>query len=66
MPKSLEIEGFVFYFFSNESNEPCHTHVRKGDGIGKIWLEPEISIAYFEGFNPREVKKINQIVFANF
>jgi hypothetical protein len=22
MPKSLEIEGFVFYFFSNESNEP--------------------------------------------
>lgn len=34
------IEGFSFYFFSNENNEPRHVHVRKGDGMAKFWLDP--------------------------
>ncbi len=66
MPKSLEEDGFIFFFYSNEGNEPCHTHVRKGDAVGKIWLEPEMANAYFEGFNTKEIKRINQIVIANF
>jgi hypothetical protein len=66
MPKPLEEGRFVFYFYSNEGNEPCHTHVRKGDGVGKIWLEPDLATVYFEGFSSKEIKRINQIVFDNF
>ncbi len=35
-----DIEGFAFYFYSNENNEPMHVHVRKGSGMLKFWLEP--------------------------
>ncbi len=31
MPKSLlDFMGYVFYFWSNERNEPIHIHVSKG------------------------------------
>lgn len=38
-PKAFKnsIEGFTFYFFSNENSEPMHVHVRKGDGMAKFW-----------------------------
>jgi hypothetical protein len=40
MPTLLNIEGFRFYFFSNEGTEPAHVHVEKGDGTAKFWLNP--------------------------
>jgi hypothetical protein len=36
MPTLLVIEGFRFYFFSNERREPPHVHVRRGDGVAKL------------------------------
>jgi len=36
-------KGIRFYFYSNENNEPPLIHVSKGD---KIWLYPEVEIAY--------------------
>jgi len=46
-PKVIKnrIEGFAFYFFSNENNEPMHVHVRKGDGMAKFWIEPSVLLA---------------------
>ena len=46
-PKAIKpnIEGYAFYFFSNENNEPAHVHVRKGDGLVKYWLEPSVALA---------------------
>jgi hypothetical protein len=40
-PKAIkpDIEGYAFYFFSNENNEPMHVHVPKGDGLVKYWLD---------------------------
>jgi hypothetical protein len=32
MPTVLVVEGFRFFFFSNEGFEPAHIHVEKGDG----------------------------------
>jgi hypothetical protein len=40
MPTLLRVEGFRFFFFTNESQEPPHVHVRKGDGLAKLWLTP--------------------------
>jgi hypothetical protein len=61
-PTVLFIHGFRFYFYSNESDEPIHVHVGKGDANGKIWLEPKIEIAYMHGFSNREINQIIKIV----
>lgn len=48
MPTIAVIEGYRFFFFSNEGNEPPHVHVEKADGYGKLWLEP-VALAYSTG-----------------
>ncbi|MEO8762367.1 MAG: DUF4160 domain-containing protein, partial [Bacteroidia bacterium] len=30
MPIVLRVNGYIFWFYSNENNEPAHIHVRKG------------------------------------
>ena len=45
MPTVLRSQGFRFFFYSNEGNEPMHIHVTKAEANGKIWMEPGIEIA---------------------
>ena len=47
MPKVFEINGFKFFFFSNEGNplEPCHIHVRKSGCLAKLWITDKVDIA---------------------
>jgi hypothetical protein len=40
VPTVLRADGYRFFFFSNEGNEPPHIHVERGDGHAKFWLEP--------------------------
>lgn len=64
-PKAIkpDIEGYAFYFFSNENNEPMH--VRKGDGLVKYWLEP-VSLADDNGrMKVQEVRRSEELVKAN-
>jgi hypothetical protein len=42
LPTILIINGFRFFFYSSDRYEPAHVHVEKGEGIGKIWLEPNL------------------------
>ena len=63
MPTVLNKDGFRFFFYSDEGNEPAHIHVKKGDAEGKIWLEPKSKIAYLNGFTNAEIKQITVIVF---
>ena len=62
MPTLLLQDGYRFFFYSNENNEPAHIHVKKGDGEGKIWLEPALRIGWIHGFTNREENAILQIV----
>ncbi len=62
MPTILIVDGFRFFFYASDQNEPCHIHVNKGDGIGKIWLSPQISIQYLNYFTKTEERKILDIV----
>ncbi len=62
MPKIYEQNGYRFFFYSAEGNEPCHVHVKKGEGDGKIWLEPELREEYLVDFKSQEKKQIRQIV----
>ena len=66
IPTVLRIDGYRFFFYSNENNEPAHIHVEKGNVEGKIWLEPSILIAYFKGFSSWEQSDIMQIARENF
>lgn len=40
MPTVLKIGPFRLHFYSDESGEPPHIHVRDANGEYKFWLEP--------------------------
>jgi len=62
MPTLLLIEGFRFYFFSDERQEPPHVHVRKGDSVAKLWLRP-VDLAFARGFNRTELRHVRELTF---
>lgn len=62
MPTVLNKDGFRLHFFSDEGSEPCHIHIKKGDGKGKIWLLPNLEEDYYYGFTEQEKRKIRKIV----
>ncbi len=57
MPTVFELNGYRFYFYSNENNEPVHIHVSKSGAESKYWLLPQISEAYSYGFKLKERSK---------
>lgn len=66
MPVILRHKGYRFFFFSNEGNplEPLHVHVREGEKIAKLWLEPEIRLAENYGFSTTQLREIWDVVTA--
>jgi hypothetical protein len=62
MPKVLDFEGFRFFFFSDERQEPAHVHVEKGEGVAKLWLQP-VRIAYTHQLTPAQIRRIREVTF---
>jgi hypothetical protein len=54
VPVVLRLDGFRFYFYSHEPNEPPHVHVDRAEATAKLWLEP-VALASNAGFSPREL-----------
>lgn len=67
MPVILRLNGFRFFFYSNEGNplEPAHIHVSKGGDEAKIWLEPTVALARNDGFDARTLREILTIAADN-
>ena len=65
MPTIFIVNGFRFFFYSNENNEPAHIHIKKGDANGKIWLLPKFEVAYLSGFSTSEVIEIEEIALVH-
>ena len=61
MPTVFRLNGFRYFFFSNEGFEPVHIHIEKGEKYAKFWLYP-LSVAYNDGFNSSELNKIEKVV----
>jgi len=61
MPTILRLNGYRFYFYSHEPNEPPHVHVDKGGATLKAWLDP-VALAKASGFRPREINVILALV----
>lgn len=55
------MKEFRFFFHSNENNEPAQVHVRKSSAEGKVWLVPDLAIAYLHGFTASEEREIWEI-----
>ncbi len=64
MPTILRVEGFQFFFFAADRNEPPHIHVEKGDGAAKFWLNP-IELVHYRKFKKQEIKRVREIIEEN-
>lgn len=67
MPKVLLVNGYRFFFFSNEGLpiEPCHIHISKNGNLAKFWIKDRAVFADNIGFNAQELKEIEKIANNN-
>ena len=67
MPTIFRERSFRFFFHSNEGSprEQVHIHVEKDGREAKFWLEPEVQVAYNDGYNARTLLQLLKIVEAN-
>lgn len=63
MPTVFYIDGFRFFFYSNE-HLPKHIHIEKAEKIAKFNIET-IEIIKSSGFNASELKQIRNLVEEN-
>ena len=60
MPTVLRVDGFRFFFYSDE-HRPEHIHVEKGEAYARIVLETlEVTDTY--QISCRELKKVRALV----
>lgn len=57
------INGYRFFFYSNESDEPIHVHVSKAANAAKFWMNP-VELAKNNGFTPKEIAFIKKLIKA--
>jgi hypothetical protein len=62
MPTLLRIEGFRFFFYSSERQEPPHVHVEKGAGEAKFWLQP-VQLVYSHRLTRAELRRARELTF---
>jgi hypothetical protein len=61
MPEVFRTEGYVFFFYANEGNEPMHVHVRRAGGFAKFWMEP-VLLDHSEGMKTQELARAEQLI----
>lgn len=64
MPTIFEKNGFRFFFYSADWNEPAHVHVEYGEGKAKFWIEPIILHSSYK-LNSRDLKKARILLEQN-
>ena len=64
MPLVFSLNGYRFFFYSNEGNplEPCHIHVRKGVATAKFWVEGPVTLAESYEMPSHELRELLKIV----
>lgn len=62
VPEIFRKLGFVFFFYTNEGQEPMHVHVRKAGGFAKFWVEP-VDLDFSQGMKISDIKKAEELIF---
>jgi len=67
MPVVFRHRGYRFFFYSNEGEprEPLHIHVRRGDSVAKLWLEPLPEVAESYGMSAHELRALLDVAVAH-
>lgn len=55
-PRLDEVGGYRIFFYSREE-ERAHVHLEKGSDRAKIWLEPQVELAYNRGIPPAKMRR---------
>ncbi len=69
MPTVLFINGWRFFFYANERDEPIHIHCRKAEKECKYWLDPEnfdVKEAYTFNMNSKDKRQVKKMIFEYF
>ena len=61
MPEIFRSFGFVFFFYSNEGQEPIHVHVRKAGGFAKFWIEP-VELDFSLGMKTSDIQQAEDLI----
>jgi hypothetical protein len=61
LPTIFVINGYRFFFFSNEGTEPIHVHVEKTERYAKFWLQP-FALARNHKFSSSDLSYIQKII----
>ena len=61
MPTVLRVDGYRFFFYSNEGNEPPHIHVQQAEKYAKFWLKP-VQMAEAINFTNKELRQVQDII----
>jgi hypothetical protein len=64
VPTVLRVDGFRFFFYSSDHEEPKHIHVEKGGATAKFWLSP-IRLQSGSGFSRVELTAMEKIITAH-
>lgn len=67
MPTVFLERGFRFFFYSNEGSprEPAHIHVERDRHEAKFWLNPEVQLAYNNGYSASTLRVLVGMIEAN-
>ena len=69
MPTILLIDGWRFFFYANEGNEPIHIHCRKAEKECKYWLDVDnfdVIEGYSFNMNNKDKRIVKKIIFEYF
>lgn len=69
MPTILFINGWRFFFYANENNEPVHIHVRKAEMEAQFWLKEnlfEVEESFSYNMDSGVKKEVRKIIFEHF
>jgi hypothetical protein len=58
MPTLLRWNGYRFYFFSSDGDEPPHVHIDRDAATAKYWLSP-VRLARNIGFSARDLRVLD-------
>lgn len=61
MPTVFMKNGFRFFFYSADGNEPIHIHVEYGNGTAKFWLNP-VKLAYNMRLKKKDLKRAGNLI----
>jgi hypothetical protein len=55
-PTIFSKNGYRFFFYANESNEPPHVHIQYHNAVAKFWLKP-VSLVKNLGMTSAELSR---------